>query len=407
MARLSGREDRADSMESFSRIRKKIEECLQMVEWLLDERGRRIEMLTSVIQGSPIPQFVIDREHRVVYWNKALEHYSKIKAADIVGTTRHWKAFYKEERPCMADLLVEGAVDEMPRWYGNKYSKSKLLEEAFEATDFFPGLGDGGKWLYFTATAIKDSKGNVIGAVETLEDVTERKKAAEELQNAKRQAEMYLDLMGHDINNMNQACMGYLEMALAIAGGEERRLLQSALDSLNSSSRLITNVRKLQMVERGGMKVVAMDVDKVLKSVITRFSSVPGREVTIGYTACPCMVKANELLYDVFENIVGNSIKHSSGRLSIGVRLDRVSEAGKAYCRVSIEDDGPGIPDEVKKELFLGLKRGRTMGHGIGLYLVYMLVSGYGGRVAVEDRVPGDHTKGARFVVLLPAIGPF
>jgi PAS domain S-box-containing protein len=135
------------------------------------EMGQRLK---EVINGSPIPQFFIDNDHRVVYWNKALEKYSGIKAEVIVGTDQHWRVFYSEKRPCMVDLLVDNDLEKLQEWYQDKYSESELVDGAFEATDFFPKLGEGGKWLYFTATAIKDSKDGVIGALETLEDVTDR-----------------------------------------------------------------------------------------------------------------------------------------------------------------------------------------------------------------------------------------
>jgi PAS domain S-box-containing protein len=140
--------------------------------------------LQAIIRGSPIPQFVIDRRHRIVYWNEALEKYSGIRAEEVIGTNQHWRAFYPHERPCMADLLVDGAVDMIPEWYGGKYSKSRLIEGAYDTTDFFPKMGKGGTWLYFTAAPIRDSDGTVIGAVETLEDITERKLAEEALRDS-------------------------------------------------------------------------------------------------------------------------------------------------------------------------------------------------------------------------------
>lgn len=140
--------------------------------------------LKSVLEGSPIPTFVIDRDHKVLYWNKALEEMSGIRADEVVGTNKQWRAFYDRERPCMCDLLVDGALDEIPRWYVGKYHKLQLIEEAYDATDFFPALGSGGKWLRFTAAALRDSKGTLFGAVETLEDITARKLAEEALKES-------------------------------------------------------------------------------------------------------------------------------------------------------------------------------------------------------------------------------
>jgi PAS domain S-box-containing protein len=131
-------------------------------------------LLHSIVQGFSIPAFVIGKDHRVIYWNRALERLSNIPAREIVGSRQHWRAFYGEARPCMADLLVDGAMEKVPQWYAGKYRKSELLEEAYEATDFFPDLGDDGRWLRFTAAAIRDFEGRIVGAIETLEDITER-----------------------------------------------------------------------------------------------------------------------------------------------------------------------------------------------------------------------------------------
>ena len=140
--------------------------------------------LTAIIQGSPIPKFVIDKDHLVIHWNKALEGYSGILEKEIVGTKQHWRAFYKEERPCLADLLLDGVVEKIPGWYAGKYAKSKLIDDAYEATDFFPHMGKAGIWLFFTASVITDDDGNILGAVETLEDVTETHLKTEELKDA-------------------------------------------------------------------------------------------------------------------------------------------------------------------------------------------------------------------------------
>jgi len=142
--------------------------------------------LKAVIYSPPIPQFVIDRNHTVTYWNKALEEITGIKAELVIGTNRHWSAFYSEERPCMADLLVDGRPEQIPELYGGKYGKSMLVADAYEATDYFSRMDKEGRWLYFTAAAIRDPEGNVTGAVETLEDVTDRKRAEEALRESEQ-----------------------------------------------------------------------------------------------------------------------------------------------------------------------------------------------------------------------------
>ncbi len=151
------------------------------------------QRLHSITEGSPIATFVIGRDHRVLYWNRALEELSGIRAADVVGTDGHWRAFYPVKRPCLSDLLVDQAFESIAAWYAARCSPSKLLEEAYEATDFFPALGSGGKWLRFTAAAIRDFSGSLVGAMETLEDITERKDAEEALKESEEKLRAILE----------------------------------------------------------------------------------------------------------------------------------------------------------------------------------------------------------------------
>src|SRR5512137_687444 len=139
--------------------------------------------MQDLVQGAPIPEFVIDSSHRVVFWNKALEEYSGIAASDVVGTTNHWMAFYPSQRPCLADLLVDENIDGIARWYAGKQPQSHVMKNNFVATDYFPAMR-GGTWLYFTAAPLRDPSGKITGAIETLQDVTSIRKKEEELEAA-------------------------------------------------------------------------------------------------------------------------------------------------------------------------------------------------------------------------------
>jgi two-component system, NtrC family, sensor kinase len=149
-----------------------------------------LDLLMGCIGGSPIPSFVIDRNHRIIYWNRALEELSKIKAEEVIGTNQQWRAFYNRQRPCLADLLVDEAVADIPQWYGRKYLESPLIENAYEATDFFPELGDSGRWLRLTAALLRYGQGPILGAVETLEDITGNKAAEAALLKAREELEI-------------------------------------------------------------------------------------------------------------------------------------------------------------------------------------------------------------------------
>ncbi len=134
-------------------------------------------MLTRIMDGSPVPTFAIDKDHKVSHWNTALESLSGVERSDVIGTDRQWVAFYFERRPVMADLIVEGASDtEIEAYYGDRAKKSDLIEGAYEAEDFYPDLGEDGRWLNFTASPIRGDDGRVVGAVETMRDITEQKR---------------------------------------------------------------------------------------------------------------------------------------------------------------------------------------------------------------------------------------
>ena len=244
-----------------------------------------------------------------------------------------------------------------------------------------------------------DEAGKPILMFGIVQDITERRLAEIELQNAKAQVEMYNDLLGHDINNMNQVGIGYLELAIDTLelNDEGKKLLSKPLEALINSSKLIENVRKLQHIKSGDIRHKEMDVNQVLLDVKNSYSNVQDRSIVINYSPISgCMVVANELLRDVFSNLVGNAIKHSTGMLEISIGVSSVFENGREYCRVYVEDNGPGISDGIKNTLFTRFQRGNTkpMGKGLGLFLVKSLVEDYHGKVWVEDRVAGDSYKG-------------
>ena len=243
----------------------------------------------------------------------------------------------------------------------------------------------------------------------------ERKRAEDESVKAKEQTQLYLDLMSHDINNLNQTAMGFLELALNTLESKKmieldnKLLIEKPFKALTDSSALINNVRKLQRLMEEGVKTKPIDISEILKGLNVHSLYPEGRDITINIQPVPhYMVEANELLHDVFSNLITNAIKHSEeGKpVTIDVKVDPVKENGQLFYKCIVEDNGPGIPDEMKTKLFHRFQRGttKTQGKGLGLYLVRTLVEGYHGKVWVEDRVPLDHTKGARFVVMLPAV---
>jgi diguanylate cyclase (GGDEF)-like protein/PAS domain S-box-containing protein len=146
-------------------------------------------LLSQILQGTFIPTFVIDSRRIITHWNKALESLTGLSATEMIGTRNHWRVLYPSERPLMADLVVgKASEDTMARYYDGKCRKSATIEAAYEVEDYFPELG---RWLFSTASPLADGNGGIIGAIETLQDITEQKRAEEELrQSEQRYREM-------------------------------------------------------------------------------------------------------------------------------------------------------------------------------------------------------------------------
>jgi PAS domain S-box-containing protein len=166
--------------------------------WETLDKGEKL--FTQIVTGSPIATFVIDMQHRILTCNSAYEKLTGIPAEEIIGTDNQWKTFYAKKRSVLADFIVDMATEEtIAAHYGQKYRKSPIIEGAYEAEDYFPALSDSGKWLYFTAAPLKDTQGNIIGALETLQDITEQKQTANRLIESEKRIRIFFEFVPYPI----------------------------------------------------------------------------------------------------------------------------------------------------------------------------------------------------------------
>lgn len=152
--------------------RKRLEEALREGQMMIE----------ATLASLPVPVMVIDSRHKVVHWNRAMERISGRAASEVIGTSDHWRPFYPDIHPTLADLVLDGDYDAMEKHYGAKgLRRSSLVEGSIECEDLFWGESGHGRHLYFIAAPIKDEHGRVIRAVETLIDITDQKNLEQEL----------------------------------------------------------------------------------------------------------------------------------------------------------------------------------------------------------------------------------
>jgi len=243
-----------------------------------------------------------------------------------------------------------------------------------------------GKVIVTTQSAVfvREEGDGVIEGI--IQDITARKKAEEE-------AEFYNSLLRHDLGNKNQIILGYLELLSNYDLPEKERLfLGKALDAVRAGTDLIEKIRYLhQASEETGVKVI--NLEKIVKKVVDGY--VMEAEKNGIAIKCECngkiKVKAGMLVEEVIANLLENSIKHSRATEIKIYPVERDGEAG-----ICIEDNGVGIPDDMKEEIFKKKVKGKeSKGSGLGLYLVKKIVEKYEGEVEVKD---GDEG-GTKFLI--------
>lgn len=130
-----------------------------------------------LMQHLVVPTFVIDPKRRVVIWNRACERLTGVAASEVIGTGKHWQAFYETRRPCLADLVALDRPEQLPEYY-SEYAARGHNGLGFSAENWcvMPKLGSQ-LYLAIDAGPIHDEAGRLIAVVETLRDLTDQKRA--------------------------------------------------------------------------------------------------------------------------------------------------------------------------------------------------------------------------------------
>ncbi|MCB0334786.1 MAG: sodium:proton antiporter NhaD, partial [Bdellovibrionales bacterium] len=175
------------------------------------------EALEQIVDRGCVPAFAIDKNHTVTHWNTALKDLTGISPEDLIGSSKHWTPFYKEERAILADMVVDQVpIEEAAKHYHGQLRENAGIEQAYDAVSYFPNIGDG-KWLTFTALPVRNDEGDVVGAVELIREVSEfeRERARFDLMRTISRAEWdtLLFFYGVILSVGGLALFGFLEAA--------------------------------------------------------------------------------------------------------------------------------------------------------------------------------------------------
>jgi signal transduction histidine kinase len=212
--------------------------------------------------------------------------------------------------------------------------------------------------------------------------------AQKKLADANEEANLYLDIITHDINNVNTGAMALTELLVKKSGKSEKPLALRLETSINESTEIINNVSTIRRLHERREALKPMPLDDIIRNSLQQFQN-----STIHYSGTPAVILADSLVRQVFINLVGNNVKFSG----TGAVIDIVVRDKGEMVEVAVSDNGPGISDDMKPIIFDRFRKGKTTrsGKGLGLFIVRSLVESYGGRIWAADAVPGKPDAGA------------
>ncbi|MFX1374175.1 MAG: PAS domain S-box protein [Promethearchaeota archaeon] len=252
-----------------------------------------------------------------------------------------------------------------------------------------------------------------------INDITPRKLAEKKLKKSKEkyhqaynQAEFYKDLFIHDINNTLQSLYSSIQLIdMDIDEFKKKDDIKEFMEimyrQIKRGINLISNVRKLSLLEDREISIEEVDLldalDRSIKFVKSSFKD-KKVEIKIDTFSNTISILANDLLQDVFENILINSIKYNRNVvIEIMIKISLVEQDNVTYCKLEFIDNGIGIED-IRKEKVLSrvdIDSKTTYGMGLGLSLVKKIIGNYKGKIWIEDKIKGDYSKGTNVVLLM------
>jgi PAS domain S-box-containing protein len=309
----------------------------------------------------------IDAQSNIVYANPAVEDILGYAPEELIGSSK-MKIIPERLEPVHAAALRsyvetgERNIDwdgiELPALHKDGHEVPTLIslrEHEHEGEQYFTGI---------------------------IRDITERRKRENRLQDQKDRLNQFADVLTHDIRNPLSVAQGYTEIEREKHESPE---LDRVADSLERIDDIVDDVLELS---REGSVVGDVDAVDVGTSVRESWDSVETRQATLHVEEGTGSIAADEGRFQaLLENLFRNAVEHAGE--GVTVRVGRLEDGEGLY----VEDDGPGIPESIRSEVFEHGYSTSQAGTGYGLSIVYQVVQGHGWDVAVTESAEG----GARF----------
>jgi two-component system, sensor histidine kinase and response regulator len=275
---------------------------------------------------------------------------------------------------------------------------------------------DGWRWMVDEAAVVRGDDGRPLHMLGVMFDMTDRKRAEDAVREAlareKRASDRLrtmdilkstlLHTLSHDLRNplaaIHAAAATLQQLDGELQAHQRRELTAAIIGRTRKMDELLSDLLDLDRLDRGIVepRLEEHDLGALVRRVVEEFTDADGRSIRVDVERLPMAVDRTKF-ERILENLLSNAVRHTPRGAPIAVSAVAVEDG----ALLSVEDEGSGVPDELKDAIFEEFRRGpdaRGGGSGVGLSLVSRFATLHGGRAWVEDR-PGG---GASFRVLLP-----
>lgn len=367
--------------------RKKAEEELKVAH----------QKLLGIIEFLPDATLVIDEDRKVIAWNRAIEIMTGVPKEDILGKGNHAYAvpFYGDSRPMLIDLVFCGEID-FPHAYDFIRKKGNTIyAEAFVPQTY---LGEGA-YLWIMASPLLDDSGRIIGAIESIRDITEHKLMEQEVRNNAEKIKLFAYSVSHDLKSPIIGINGLVRLLhrqyAHVLDEKGRRYCEQILKASEQAVGLIEEINeyiKTKEIPVHYEEFKPIEVIRMVRDEFDALLSVRGID-WVQPDSTPSIRADRMSLLRVLRNLVDNALKYGGPDLS-EVRIGY--EQDDDFHIFSVTDDGVGIRDVDCEKIFGVFQRNETargiQGTGLGLAIVKEIAEKHGGKVMAKPGRKGGVT---------------